>query len=645
MGRVPLEIDELVDHWTVLADERALIAGKRGATRLGFVLLLKFYVQYGRFPRGRAELPDEAVRFVADQVKVPASELGFYEWSGSTIEFHRSQVRAHTGFRECTVADAEKLTAWLSEHVAQAERRPELVREELLGRCREERIEPPARTRVERIVTSALHQGEKTLFLRLSSRLPPAVAARLEALIAADWDDVEDGEPAGPGDGSSVLASIKADPGNVSLESMLTEISKLEAVRTVGLPVGLFGDVAPKVVAGWRDRAAVESPSHMRDHPAPARLVLLAALLHAREAEITDALVDLVIATVHRIGARAQKKVTEELINAFKRVTGKEHILFRVTEAVLAKPDGTVREVVYPAVDGGEQTLRDLLHEFRTNGPTYRRTVAITLKASYTNHYRRGLIRLLGVLEFSSSNATHRPVIEALEVIARHAGTAGTTYYPLGASIPAHRGLAGDFHELVYRTDARGRARVVRTAYEVATFQALREALRCKEIWVAGAQRWRNPDEDLPADFEARRVEHYAELRKPLDPGAFIDELREQMRTELGALHDALPTLDWLTIAERRTGAIKLTPAPAQAEPRNLRRIKAEVARRWGDVALIDVLKEAVLRSGALATVASMTGGGSLSAEVLAERLLLVIYAYGTNTGIKAVACRPRWCS
>ena len=40
----------------------------------------------------------------------------------------------------------------------------------------------------------------------------------------------------------------------------------------------------------------------------------------------------------------------------------------------------------------------------------YRRTVQTTLKASYTNHYRRGLIELLDVLEFRSNNATHRPV-------------------------------------------------------------------------------------------------------------------------------------------------------------------------------------------------------------------------------------------
>jgi hypothetical protein len=30
----------------------------------------------------------------------------------------------------------------------------------------------------------------------------------------------------------------------------------------IGLPPGLFADVAPKVVAGWRARAAVESPGH-----------------------------------------------------------------------------------------------------------------------------------------------------------------------------------------------------------------------------------------------------------------------------------------------------------------------------------------------------------------------------------------------
>ena len=101
---------------------------------------------------------------------------------------------------------------------------------------------------------------------------------------------------------ATVLGLIKSEPGNVSLESMMTEIGKLEAVRAIGLPPELFVYVAPRVVAGWRARAAVEAPSHLRRHPQPLTVTLLAALVHRRELEITDTLVELLIATVHRIG-------------------------------------------------------------------------------------------------------------------------------------------------------------------------------------------------------------------------------------------------------------------------------------------------------------------------------------------------------
>lgn len=72
------------------------------------------------------------------------------------------------------------------------------------------------------------------------------------------------------------------------------------------------------------------------------------------------------------------------------------------------------------------------MHEFKTMGPVYRRTVATTLKASYTNHYRRGLIKLLDVLAFRSSNTAHRPVIEALALIRRYAEAGNITYLPGG---------------------------------------------------------------------------------------------------------------------------------------------------------------------------------------------------------------------
>jgi hypothetical protein len=176
MDRMPLGLDELVERWTVLEDDQKLIAGKRGPTRLGFALLLKFFSQYGRFPEGRSELPDEAVEWLARQVKVPASDLGFYEWSGSSPKYHRAQIRRHFGFRECSVADQEKLTEWLAAHVANAERDRDKVRAELFRRCRAERIEPPAPDRVTRIVRSALHKAEQKWFTVVASRIAAAGA-------------------------------------------------------------------------------------------------------------------------------------------------------------------------------------------------------------------------------------------------------------------------------------------------------------------------------------------------------------------------------------------------------------------------------------------------------------------------------------
>ena len=76
------------------------------------------------------------------------------------------------------------------------------------------------------------------------------------------------------------------------------------------------------------------------------------------------------------------------------------------------------------------------------------------------------------------------------------------------------------WREAVVETDAKGRTRINRITYEICVLEALRERLRCKEIWVVGANRYRNPDEDLPADFAEQRTTHYAALGLPLDADA-----------------------------------------------------------------------------------------------------------------------------
>ena len=65
-------------------------------------------------------------------------------------------------------------------------------------------------------------------------------------------------------------------------------------------------------------------------------------------------------------------------------------------------------------------------------------------------------------------------------------------------------------------------------------------------------------------------------------------QVAEKMTSALAELNDVRRSLGWVEIAERKIGAIKLALIEAAPEPRNLRRIKNEVTRRWSAVPLID---------------------------------------------------------
>ncbi len=84
-------IDELLEHWTLLPDDVALLANKAGATRLGFAALLKAFQHDGRFPAHKGDVPGAVVAHLAQQVAVPTSAWLAYDWRGRASEYHRAQ--------------------------------------------------------------------------------------------------------------------------------------------------------------------------------------------------------------------------------------------------------------------------------------------------------------------------------------------------------------------------------------------------------------------------------------------------------------------------------------------------------------------------------------------------------------------------
>lgn len=402
------ETDELVEYWTLMPPEVELLANKTGATRLGFAVLLKFFQMETRFPQNSTELPPVVIDYVAKQLKISPEQFQKYAWRGRTIEYHRAQIRKLHGFREATVEDGNTLSQWLQKDILEQERNYEHLKVAVYHKCRELKIEPPTTERIERIIRSANRTYEENFCSEILSRLTSENQTLLDLLLQVSPEEQDTQGKSNDHKATlprTVWQSLKADPGKASTETMFLEIAKLEQLRNLNLPAEIFSDVPRKVLQGYKQRASVEEPYELRRHPSPLRFTLLAAFCYLRMQEISDTLVDVLLEIVHRIGVRAERRVEKEILEDFRKVTGKSNLLFRLAEATLEKPDGIVKEVVYPIVP--EPTLRDLVKEWKANGPGYRRKVTVLMRNSYRSHYRRIIPKLLETLEFRSNNDIH----------------------------------------------------------------------------------------------------------------------------------------------------------------------------------------------------------------------------------------------
>jgi hypothetical protein len=244
---------------------------------------------------------------------------------------------------------------------------------------------------------------------------------------------------------------------------------------------------------------------------------------------------------------------------------------------------------------------------------------------------------LLQVLDFHTNNTTQQPVIEALELL-RSYTQSQMVYYPTDEKVPIDGVVRPSLESVVIDSNPKGEPRINRINYEMCVLGALRDCLRNKSVWVAGGNRYRNPDYDLPADFETKRTTYYQSLEMPLNARTFTAKLQQEMHNALVKLNDNLANNDKVRISSRNGGWISITPLEAQPEPPNLSQIKAEITSLWPMTSLLDVLKETDLRVDFTQYFTGVGNREILSREILRKRLLLCLYGLGTNIGLKQVS-------
>lgn len=621
------ETDELIAIFTLTADEIAWLGGRAASTQLGGAIQLKSLQYEGRFPEKAKDVPPPIVQYIAQQLGINPDEYADYDWAGRTGKLDRVAIRQRLGFRPVREEDFPNLVKWMCDHPIlhedHSEQRLALL---IYDHLRDRSIEPPTAKQIQRLIRSALRQFEDNLFQQVTARLPDKAQLALDALL--DTADPEDEYR------RSDVAELKLDAGKLGVKSILRETERLFRLQQVKLPDDLFADLTPTIIEKYAQRVIAEAPSELRRHPSAVRYTLLACFCWQRRQQVTDNLVRLLIQIIHRMNTRAETKVKRTFIEDVVRVTGKQRLLYKLAQAALTDPEGSVRDVIFSVV--GEETLRRLVKEFKASGD-YDEQVYRTLRGSYSQHYRRMVPEMLKVLTFRSNNRAYQPLIAALALIERYAKSRQITY-PEQEIVPIQGVIRPGWQSMVIETDAQGRPRINRINYEMGVLTSLRDRLRSKEIWVEGAAHFRNPDTDLPQDFDTHRKYYYAALDQPLSASVFIGNLKQAMHEALARFDERLPNNPFVQVLQRPSGWIRVSPLPHQPEPTQLRHLKAEIEQRWSMVSLLDMLKETDLRVGFSREFKSTASREALDPATLQKRLLLCLYGLGTNTGLKQVS-------
>lgn len=631
--------NELIEQFTLLESEQELARANAPHNKLGKALLLKFFQYEARFPEDQTEIPLQVIDYVAQQLGVSAEALAAYKWQGRSIKDHRKAIREFYGFHPVTVTEQDELRDWLVNKGLPDEHRPLYLEERVYTRLRALHVEPPSRKQVKRLVASAIYRYEQAFFAQTAERLSPEVKVRLLDLIH-DTGELDDDLSINVDEVLHYpIHELKVGAGSPKVKNIKRVCARLKQLQAIELPINLFDGIPLRFLRQYRQQVAVESPSHLQlrskgKSGEAQTLALLAAFCWVRQREITDDLVDLLIRILNDIRVRAKYNEEKRLLNDFIRVGGKQQLLFRLAQAMLENPDGIISEVLYPVV--GEARLQALVEEAKQTG-VYQQSVQTRITASYTYHYRQILPPLLEVLHFRSNNEQHQPLIVALKIVEQYLSRKDA-YYPRTAIVPLDDVIQKQWQDWVYQVNKSGKLRIRRARYEVCVLQTLGDKLRCKEIWVEGADRYRNPAEDVPADFSDKRQMYYEALNLPLSGKEFAKRLKEQMRQALQTLNDTLPDNDAVTIQPKAGGWIKVRPYEAQEEPVNLGYLKGHIQQRWWMTSLLDVLKEVDLRVKFTEGFESLTGQQRLPQDELQRRLLLSLFGLGTNTGLSSAS-------
>ena len=409
----------------------------------------------------------------------------------------------------------------------------------------------------------------------------------------------------------------------ISMQQILSQLKFLHAVK---LQANLFVDIPRQRLKHYLEAFKRLSPSHLKQKNEKKRYFLLSCYFYMRKQEILDQALDMFNVLTNKIVRKSIKKAKNRFDN--HSLTNERAMLYKMSVAALNNPDITVKDCIYPAV-GGTGNLQHYVKRY-SNKKEYKMTVHKNIAFSYAMHYRRMIKEFLTYLQFESSNSEYHTIFQRIDLILKYFDSSNP-YFPKKETIDLDF-IPKKLHSHV--TDENGR--IKRTVYEVYNLKQLSNYIKCREVWVEESFKHGNPHNIFPSCYADDPDYVYKQLNHPKDPDEFIEIVLRNLDDSLSSLNKDIPSNTRVSINKKELN-INLSLLKAQKESPNLPFIKELLKKKWGAVELINVLKEVEIKLKLTRDFVSYGDKVYLTEEDISERLLLILYSFGTNIDLEHI--------
>lgn len=617
-----------------------LIQSKYGDdNKITFGVLLLYFERVGRFPNEENDNLEQATNDIFIILKIaPKAFQSIYKIVLNpllrNIRRFKNEIRLHLKFRSLGESEKHLFLDHCKAVIFPKSFKWEQNLEQAYTYLRKNKIEPCSFLDLDKLLATAHREFESTFFSEIEKSLSDKTKEALDKLLEdVDIDNSSNQEST---ELNIKLGQLKEDKPKLKIDSVLYEVQKYKFLSTIDIPKIQFG--SRHLLIKYYERILVEAPSLIKKHNSSIRYAYLAIFCVIKKQLMTDTLTDMLLKLLHRIRSRSERAVDKALKNDNKRVKGKLGTLLVLAKKSIDNPAGVIRETIYPDVP--HEHLSQIVTELGEDGQWYFNKIKTKALSLYSHNNRRLVWALIDALTLKTGDKLST-VLGAIHLIKKiniesDASLKNRLYNP----IILKNLVTEHWHPfIIIKNDHPTKVNMNWQALELALFEKIEKQLPTKNIWVEDAYRYRNPAEDMPADFDENEDYYFDLLGLPKDADVLIKGLKDRLNDNMSALNKSILTNTKVVIKNRgKSGSIKITPFDPQAEPQNIDLLKLEVAKIWPNLHLLDILKETEHRIGFTKLFQSVSSREVIKKETLTKRLLLCIFGIGSNTGIKRMS-------